>query len=137
MHTYMFCIVCMVRLLMHIFIMLFYYYFFIDVLLKMLKQERKLVAEREGLLKENGIRWTQRAKSPNLGRTSPISQLTTPTNVTTPINFATPSSTVTTPPESVLPRNVTTPTNDKRALLRAGELCMENISGSFCLIRIV
>ena len=79
----------------------------------MLKQERRLVAEREGLLKEHSIQWTQRPKSPNLGRTSPLS---TPS---VPSDLATPSSTVTTPPSVT---SVATPTNDKRALLRAGEL---------------
>ncbi|XP_011403132.1 PREDICTED: kinesin-like protein KIF6 [Amphimedon queenslandica] len=82
----------------------------LNALLKMFKQEKKLVAEREKLLKEHSIQWTERPKSPRLGRTSPLSTSSVPSNL------ATPSSTVTTPPSVT---SVATPINDKRALIRA------------------
>ena len=46
-----------------------------DILLKMLKQERWKLAEADALMREKGIvEWSsvQRARSPILGRTSPV-----------------------------------------------------------------
>lgn len=47
----------------------------VDILLKMLKQERRKIAEADALMREKGIvEWSssQRTHSPILGRTSPV-----------------------------------------------------------------
>lgn len=101
-----------------------------DVLLKMLKQERKLVAEREGLLKEHGIQWSRRTQSPTLGRTSPLSErnslLSTSTTLTG--SLATPSGLTTPSTTASIPRVTTaTPLNETRTQVRAGKSLIYHI----------
>jgi kinesin family protein 6/9 len=83
----------------------------INVLLKMLKQERKVVGEREALLQQHRIEWNKPMESPLMGRTSPIG-LARPTSITTPSKIET------TPPTPMTSSSLTT---NNRALIRAGK----------------